>query len=960
MSQDDDVGFLYKTMIERDPKKRRVKPVESAVEASLLDFDMGESSDDSDFRIEDHCDGSDDDSIDSNAKDDDNDDSDEDSDSSGSGDGSTKKDEPAKTIQELLEKAKQQAEKAGSMEEKLSKMLICCACLGDRSDDVNEIVECDGCGVTVHEGCYGVSDVESFSSQNSMSQSAPWFCEACSAGVEDPDCELCPNKGGIFKETDVGRWVHLVCALYVPGVAFGEVDRLTNVTLFEMPPAKWGAKACSLCEDVRFARTGVCIECDAGMCYTYFHVTCAQREGMLSEAQSGEVEQADPFYANCKLHSDKTLIRKRKQNWLTLQLRASYRVEMLKKQEYRETEEFQRIQRKLAKHRRKYLAHKAAKPPPWVPDQKVPRMLTTSASALRKLFHKAELMGVDTAALDRQEEQIASLVDMHKKWHIPPAFSVEFVSYYIDRRERLVKMKNRLDELLKDNAKLLSEQQELDKKYDEAMTLNEEQAKIKNDCVKKIELYHRVLKGLNYTKSLPNIEEMLRPKMQRATPASTSQRLSESTPESSKLQNSLASTNSHSPDTNHKASLQVRHQCGICRRSTNQHLLAKCDTCQLHYHLSCLTPPLTRMPKKTKLMGWQCSECDKESSDSDVEHVDTSAPRRLRHCKDEHTSFSTSTPTPTPTPTTPHTIVEEALVHKPPSSNRRKSTPSLSSPTRANSVNNTANNVSPVNSSSVPHAPKVTIKPLGLEPMQPEVMLVDEVNYNHHDMNNSNAPLREISPEYTLAPLDGLAQEQHFPIRSGKKRRREKHKRYSPDPITGAKQRKRKHKRKSLDSENPENHKPPEVHRRITIKIKPIPMPEGEVASETNPQLFVASSTSTEMTTTPTKQQPLPPPAVMSPYQQSLAISAHSTPLSSAPTNSNRTSSGSNRKSKDADFVSQCIVCSTLGTLQNLVMCDECKKCYHFACLDPPVKKSPKRRGYSWHCADCDPSVSMQ
>lgn len=72
-------------------------------------------------------------------------------------------------------------------------------------------------------GCYGVSDVESFSSADSLSQSAPWFCEVCSAGVEDPDCELCPNKGGIFKETDVGKWVHLVCALYVPGVAFGEV-----------------------------------------------------------------------------------------------------------------------------------------------------------------------------------------------------------------------------------------------------------------------------------------------------------------------------------------------------------------------------------------------------------------------------------------------------------------------------------------------------------------------------------------------------------------------------------------------------------------------------------------------------------------------------------------------------------------------------------------------------------------
>lgn len=32
------------------------------------------------------------------------------------------------------------------------KILICCICLGDRSDAANEIVECDGCGVTVHEG----------------------------------------------------------------------------------------------------------------------------------------------------------------------------------------------------------------------------------------------------------------------------------------------------------------------------------------------------------------------------------------------------------------------------------------------------------------------------------------------------------------------------------------------------------------------------------------------------------------------------------------------------------------------------------------------------------------------------------------------------------------------------------------------------------------------------------------
>lgn len=87
--------------------------------------------------------------------------------------------------------------------------------MGDHSDCVNEIVECDSCGVTVHEACYGVSDTASVSSTDSLSPTAPWFCEACKAGVTNPICELCPNSGGIFKETDVGKWVHLVISNFI-------------------------------------------------------------------------------------------------------------------------------------------------------------------------------------------------------------------------------------------------------------------------------------------------------------------------------------------------------------------------------------------------------------------------------------------------------------------------------------------------------------------------------------------------------------------------------------------------------------------------------------------------------------------------------------------------------------------------------------------------------------------------
>lgn len=52
----------------------------------------------------------------------------------------------------------------------------------------------------------------------------------------------------------------------------------------------------------------------------------------------------------------------------------------------------------------------------------MPRLLTTSASACRRLLHKAEVMGIDTQALEIQEAHIASLVDIRKKWHIPAAF----------------------------------------------------------------------------------------------------------------------------------------------------------------------------------------------------------------------------------------------------------------------------------------------------------------------------------------------------------------------------------------------------------------------------------------------------------------------------------------------------------------------------------------------------------
>jgi len=59
---------------------------------------------------------------------------------------------------------------------------------------------------------------------------------------------------------------------------------------------------------------------------------------------------------------------------------------------------------------------------------------------------------------------------------------------------------------------------------------------------------------------------------------------------------------------------------------------------------------------------------------------------------------------------------------------------------------------------------------------------------------------------------------------------------------------------------------------------------------------------------------------------------------------------------KSRDVRTKCDVCLEEGNNSTLVRCDECARCFHFACLNPPCKKSPKVHGWSWSCSDCAPS----
>ncbi|KAK9880980.1 hypothetical protein WA026_014330 [Henosepilachna vigintioctopunctata] len=874
--------------IERDPKKRRVKPVDTQ---AIINFeDLEESSDDSDFRIEDHPEATDDDddSLDSGGNDASSSSESEESEESDVNDelNSLKLPNNGLTISDLLNQAhlnSLESEEYSKLADKYSEILICFGCLGDQSDSVNEIIECDSCGVTVHEACYGVSDTASLASTDSMSPTAPWFCEACRAGETEPVCELCPNSGGIFKETDVGKWVHLVCALYVPGVAFGEVDKLTSVTLFEMPYNKWGAKSCSLCTEERFARTGVCIGCDAGMCRTYFHVTCAQREGFLSEAHSEEVDQADPFYAHCKLHSDKTLVKKRKKNYLALQLRTHFRYMQFQKEGHSTSPEQLRIKRKLEKQKLHYLSHKSLKPPPWVPTQKMPRLLTTSASACKRLLKKAQLMGIDTLALEMQDSQIAALQDIRKKWHIAPAFSVEFIAYYLDRNERLKSMKETLEKLLEENKVLLEEQQLLRNQYDEVLKISLETTKKEKDLKQAIHKFHSAILSASPTKNLPNVENLgkqvvVRPSQPMMVPTAAALKMGVGFP----LNNIPTGRMDRVLSSQAKQDPLLLNECATCRQRRDQHLLAKCDTCSLYYHLNCLNPPLTRLPKKSKLYGWQCSECDK-TSDSDVEELNTPRRSKSRYSREARSDTESTTP-----------VIK----------------------------------IKPLELSP---KPKYVIRSMSSDENLSDARVIKRTNIiDDKDVQDSFYSQSDVIDKINLTN----GSEGH---KSSKKRRRDKHRsRYSPELGSSSREHKRKRKKKSLDiDEMP--------HPRITIKIKPIPLPAGEVPSASNPQRFYVPQENGD--TGP----PISPVHKVQPKSRSPRTSAHKT-FPDSPKILN--------KAEKKGVGERCLVCREDTEPNESVKCDECLNLYHFVCLDPPLKKTPKRRGYSWHCADCDPTAS--
>uniref|UniRef100_A0A8D8YAF8 Protein AF-10 n=2 Tax=Cacopsylla melanoneura TaxID=428564 RepID=A0A8D8YAF8_9HEMI len=185
----------------------------------------------------------------------------------------------------------------------------CCVCSDDSGWAENPLVYCDGqgCSVAVHQACYGIVTVPT----------GNWFCRKCESNEKSTKvrCELCPSKDGALKRTDNSGWAHVVCALYIPEVRFGNVTSMEPILLEEIPPERFN-KICYICEEsghkASRSKFGACMMCNKTGCRQQFHVTCAQTQGLLCE-EAGNYLDNVKYCGYCSHHYSK-LVRKKGAN----------------------------------------------------------------------------------------------------------------------------------------------------------------------------------------------------------------------------------------------------------------------------------------------------------------------------------------------------------------------------------------------------------------------------------------------------------------------------------------------------------------------------------------------------------------------------------------------------------------------------------------------------------------------
>ncbi|KZT56875.1 hypothetical protein CALCODRAFT_470537 [Calocera cornea HHB12733] len=174
----------------------------------------------------------------------------------------------------------------------------CAVCDDGEGENSNAIVFCDGCNLAVHQECYGIPYIPE----------GQWLCRKCTISPENPvSCVLCPAEAGAFKQTNTGKWVHLLCALWNPEVTVTKGAYMEPIEGIERISKPRWRLVCSICG----IKKGACIQCQKASCATAFHVTCARQEGLLGSMKSF-AEEEHSLRVFCEKHLPPDMLRNRR------------------------------------------------------------------------------------------------------------------------------------------------------------------------------------------------------------------------------------------------------------------------------------------------------------------------------------------------------------------------------------------------------------------------------------------------------------------------------------------------------------------------------------------------------------------------------------------------------------------------------------------------------------------------
>nr|CAB3262278.1 uncharacterized protein LOC100179204 [Phallusia mammillata] len=464
--------------------------------------------------------------------------------------------------------------------------LVCCICL--KNQHPNKILVCSKCGIAVHQDCYH---------GNKPDSKPDWFCSSC-LSEKSKDCDFCPSQDGCLRETSSGQWCHVICARYI---LRKNVFNEKNLIDFSMLNTKlYGSKECILCDDVVMSKTGICIKCDAGLCKSFFHVTCAQKYGLLSENDSNVDSETDPYFVYCPLHVTKEIMTHSQKLYITTFESIRLRMEAQIDENHNKVLFSQAV-----------VHHEPSQSSSLVLRGHPPqRYLSSNASAMRMFQQKAKNalnINIATSYFPRPS-------DVRKRHHVVPALTPEFASHFADRELRILEYTEHLRQSSEENQHFLSLESEYRNKYQQ-LQQNLESLKAKENETLKLSqnLFSHVISLKQWAvanqknKSGDLVKLKLKPQVT-MTDSKSPQR----------KRPSQETIKSRSPKMSKSSSLLKL--CDICHDDNNQHMMVDCGICLKWFHLNCLDPPLLQMPRKSKFSLWQCSKCA-PSSDSDSDDI---------------------------------------------------------------------------------------------------------------------------------------------------------------------------------------------------------------------------------------------------------------------------------------------------------------------------------------------------